>query len=460
MILPSTLNLSGGAVLSGVGNLDILSTNTVNVNGATLQGLSTGLNVNNQGSINVASGQALVLDNASLSNAASGALSGPGELMISFGSDFSSGGTVDVARIFLDGGTLTANSFDYAGDLIWDSGTVDGSGTGLTTSGDVSLVQGSLNTDWTITPAGTVTWQGSDINSLTIASNATITNQGTFTIESFVDTSEQLRTEAKNLYGLTGAAFINQGTLVIDADAFPGVASADTVVFSLDFTNDNGTIAIKSGTFRIENGSGVQQDLVLDQAGDSLQGFGTFDGNVVNQAGTVSPGRSDTTNGVFTTGTLTITGDFIQQFDGDLIIKMDSTASGLLNDTLVVEGQLAAGGDVKFAVVNGKTPTQLALLIDQSFKPLEFGTLAGRFDTVEIPPGLNFTFSDTGVISISSDSPLLNNIASQIEALFENNDLSFAQIIRAMRSIDRGVRAEFGDSDEEGDERAPRLVCR
>ncbi|MDJ0833577.1 MAG: filamentous hemagglutinin N-terminal domain-containing protein [Gammaproteobacteria bacterium] len=462
-VLPTTVNLGNSGTIKGVGSLEIPAATTLTAGDGFLGGVFGvgNLSINNLGTIDVLATNTLVLSDADLTiDAATGSLTGAGQFQIPFSAQLIADGTVDIQRLELGGGTLTANNLVYAGDLVWASGTVDG--TGLTTSGQVDLNSGILNTDWLITATGTVDWTGTDTDELVI-NNATITNQGRFSVNSFVNTT-QIRTAGKNFATSTGAAFINEGLLVINADAFPTLGDSDTVVFDLNFTNDGGTIAIQSGTFRIED-AGVAQDLVLDQAGESLQGFGTFDGNVVNITGTVTPGRADPANSIFQTGTLTITGDFIQRTQGTLVIKLDSTvvnnSPALLNDTLVVGGELNAGGEVRFEVVNGKSPTDLALLLDQSFVPFSFGSFAGRFDSVDIPQGLNFSLGPGGVITITSDNPVLNQISNQLEVLFENEDLNHRETVRAMKFIDRQVEL-FYDTDEDDDERkrAPRLVCK
>jgi hypothetical protein len=455
-LLPATVNISAG-ILKGNGVVNIPSTTSVIVNGARFSGLDSvnTLSVNNQGTINVLSGLGLTLQNSSLS-IASGALSGSGDIDVGSGSTLIADGTVDIARIILSGGTLTANSFTYAGDIKWNSGTIDGSGSGLTTSGQVDLITGVLNTDWTIAPTGTVRWLSPDYAELEM-NNATITNKGEFNISSYVDITAATLA-AKNFSLSTNAVFINEGLLIIDSDAFPGIQDSDVIVFDLAFDNVGGTIAIKSGTFRIESG-GFAQNLQLD-AGESLQGFGTFDGTVENVGGMVSPGKSDVTAGVYKTGTLTITGDFIQRVGGNLVIKMDSTAGGLIHDQLNVKGTLNAGGGIKFAIINGKTPVELAMLLDQNFKPISSGSFANRFDSVTIPPGLNFTFSNAGVITITSSNQDLINISNQLETLFDNKELDHQQMVKAMHFIDKGVSIVTDDEEDDEKKRAPRLVCR
>ena len=461
-VLPHVVRLLSGSEIQGVSGFVIPDTTSFSVDGGKITGTNINpLNVVVQSSSIQVVGQALTLNNTSLSIDGGSSLTGVGSVYIDPASALVANGLVSISKIDLVGGTLTANNLSYAGSMLWDAGTVGGSG--LTTSGHVDLVSGFLDTDWTITPTGTVNWF-SPYNANLYVNGGIITNRGEFTVSSYVDLNAQLGRAAKNLTGTAGGSFINEGLLIIDADAYAtdtsGTYGPDEVVFDLDFSNVAGDIAIKSGTFGIvDQTSGNPATLTLD-AGSSLQGYGTFNGGVINAAGTVSPGKSDIANSIFKTGTLTITGDFTQQVNGSLVIKMDSTVSGLLHDKLNVGGALDAGGDIRFAIINGKTPTQIALLLDQSFTPLSYGSFANKFATVDVPAGLNFTFSDTGAISISSNSQVLNEIANQLEVLFDTTELNHPQLVRAMRMIDEGV--QIITADEEGDEkkRAPRLVCR
>lgn len=451
VMLPSILNVSAGSLIRGVGNLMIPSTTQVNWNGGGLSGLGSVnlLSVDNQGTFDIFSGQNLNLDFVNFLNSLSGTLTGAGQVVIPTSSQLTADNSaVNVARILLNGGTLVANDFSYAGNLIWrQSGNVNGSGTGLTTSGYVDLRSGTLNTDWTISPGGTVDWSGNDADVLQV-NDSTITNQGEFNVSSSVVAirGEGRNLAAKNLSFTGVSKFVNENLLIIDA-------TDDVVTFDLDFEN-KGIVAIKSGSFSL-NG----QDLLLNQVGSSLQGFGTFEGNVINQLGTVSPGRSDLLNDVFQTGNLTINGNYTQGADGNLVIKLDSTSAGLLNDTLNVTGQMNVDGGIGFTVINGKSPAEIALLLDQSFSPLNYGTFAGRFSDVTIPPGLNFTLNADGSITIMSDNPFLNQLSNQLEVLFTQQGINYSDMVQAMKFIDQRVLIASND-DEDEERRAPRLVCR
>ena len=361
----------------------------------------------------------------------------------------------------LNTGSITgAQNLSVAGTFKWDDGLVAGGtgGTGFTTSGTVELLNGLLSTDWTVTPTGVVNWLGDSFNQL-IITNATITNEGRFNIRSAVATGSsgqaQLRdTAGRDFSTSTGAVFINKGGLIL-GDLTGN--NLDPIIFNLDFTNDGGSIGILSGTFKITDAQNNPVDLVLNN-GSQLQGFGTFEGNVVNAGGVVTPGRDAL--GLADTGTLTVNGNFTQLDGGALNVNLDSTIGGLLNSELAVTGQMTAGGSINFNVINGKSATQLALLLDQSFTPISFGSFAGKFASVSVPAALNFSFSDTGEVTIGSSNQQLINISNQLEDLISRDELSFVDIVDAMRFIDRKVKVRAKDDEEDEDKRAPKLVCK
>jgi filamentous hemagglutinin family protein len=446
---------------SSAATLNLTTSNFINNAGASFAIDSpTRLNIDsgfvNNGSIMlaVAASRLVAQAGATLTNA--GTIVGNGLLI-------ANGGTLDFTAATVLPDTLTLNlassgfinnaqNLTVNGEFDWFSGSINGSTGGVfTTDGLVNLLSGNLNTDWLIGTNSVVDWTGATAGDLVI-NNATITNQGEFRMAGLTGTIlSSPSTANKDFAASTNASFINQGLLLIDA-------GTDTVVFDLNFVNDGGRIGILSGAFQIGTN---KEDLELDQAGEVLFGFGTFEGDVINQAGVVSPGRFiDETTGV--TGMLTINGDYTQGAAGDLVLKMDSTLDGLQHDVLNVTGQLTADGAIDFKLINGVTVLQVAALIDQSFQPLQFNSFAGKFASSTIPQGLNFTLGEGGVISISSDNNLLNEVNNQLEVLFSKDDLDYSKVVKAMKFIDEKVTLLARNDEEDKDEkkRAPRLVCK
>lgn len=443
-LLPAIVNMSNNGLIRGGGSLSIPAVTQFNWVGGSLSGQDSTntLSIDNNGTFDVSAGQALTLAFADFTNSATGTLTGAGQVQLPAMTQLIANFSVDIAEINLVGGSLVTNNFTYDGLLDWISGIVDGSG--LTTTGQVNLFSGVLNTDWTITPTGIVDWTGQDTELLVI-NNATITNQGSFEIE--IIPAAGVTQANKGFIGSVSAGFINQGFLIIDA-------GSKTVDFSsLPFDNDGGTIGIQSGTLALG------QALVLDQSSDALMGFGTLVGDVENQQGLVTPGRNDPTAGIFQIGTLTIDGSYSQGSAGVLAIDLDSSLSGLQYDVLNVTGQLNAGGVIDFNLINGSSVLAAAALIDQSFKPLVFGSFSGQFDQANIPDGLNFTLGNNGAISILAANNFVDNISSQLEVLFSKDDLNHSDMVQTMKFIDSQVQLQRHD-DEDDEIDAPRLVCK
>ena len=423
---------------SGVNNFGKI---IVNSPAAVLNLVNTALNNQSGASFSIKSPTALKVKNGFLND---------GTLNLDSGSSFSveTGGTLDIrgtvtgtGNLRVNGGTMNVYqpvtlpstlSFELAagqinsaenlvlnGSFNWLNGTVNGAASGFTSNGLVALNNGILNTDWLVGKNSSVSW----IHSSQSMGNATLSGTGTLH---------------------------NQGALDINGNVRLGTA----------FNNDGGKIMILSGSsFGLKNGA----DLKLDQAGEKLSGYGTFEGNVINQAGRVTPGsfESPTTG---STGQLTINGDFTQGAAGTTFIKLDSTFNGLHNDVLNVAGQLNAGGAIDFKLINGSGVVETAALIDQHFKPLRFGSFAGKFASSSVPAGLNFTLSPGGVIRIGSDNPLLNTINNQLQVLSRSGQLNHTKMARVMRLIDQKGRLiasiEKANKDKKAKKRGPRLVCK
>ena len=100
----------------------------------------------------------------------------------------------------------------------------------------------------------------------------------------------------------------------------------------------------------------------------------TFTGNLLNAAGTVTPGQSPRT--------MTVTGNYNQQADGTLAIELGGTLAGLF-DVLNVSGTMSLGGKLSVDWYDGFVAAE-----HDSFDILNWGSLIGQFDTLALP-GLN-----------------------------------------------------------------------
>ena len=462
-VLGILTRLQDDSVISGTGNLS-LPAGSLQSFGGRLTGIDATnlLLIDNAGIIDTGFASTLGLEFARLQMSGDGVLRGAGAFDLldtaSLISGLTTGGSQNVfpGSLYIrnDSSELVANGWLYAGNLGWYAGTISGSG--LTTNGDAFVSSGlnapRLATDWTMAPGSAAEWRGDgDL----LLDGGSIINQGELTILiSAAGDGQKTLTRSG-----TTEILRNEGLLLVND--IPG----GEIVIESGFDNAGGGIGLIAGTLRIDsNGDGVGDDLVLDQ-NEFLQGFGTYDGTVRNQAGFVSPGRNDQVANVYEAGQLTITGDYQQGAAGLLQMDLDSTASGLLADQLVVGGDLVAGGTLNFEIINNKSVLEIAALIDQSFQPFVIGgSFANRFDTVVIPDGLDFSLGEGGVITIGSDNPYLNLIADELQALIDNSELSFAEVAEALRPPERRIRLLRSrlEQDEEEERRrgGPRLVCR
>ncbi len=472
-VLPAYTRLQN-ATLSGTGTLTLAAGMQLD----TFTALLTGVDTNNRlvidaaGAVHGGATDTLSLEFADLNLTSDGLLDGNGifellddaRLIAGLTTQGAQNVVLDTLYLRRDGSELVANGMDFSGRLVWYHGQVSGSG--LTTSGSGNHVGGEglgtsptntpnrLLTDWTIGPGATVDWRGErDL----LLDTGSIINQGelTITLPGNGTVTQKSLTRVTAFEGL-----VNEGLLLADA------GTGKTVRIASGFDNAGGGIGIVSGTLIIDaNGDGLGDTLLLDQAGEFLQGFGIYDGSVDNQAGFVSPGRNDAQGNVYQTGVLTLTGNYRGGANGLLRIDLDSTASGLQADQLAVQGDLLAGGTLSFNIINNKSVLEIAALIDQSFRPLDIGgAFVNGFDSVIIPDGLNFTLGPNGLITITSDSPLLNRIADELQALLDNSDLTYAEVADALRPPERRIglirsRLE-GEKERKRRRGGPRLVCR
>ena len=63
-------------------------------------------------------------------------------------------------------------------------------------------------------------------------------------------------------------------------------------------------------------------------------------------------------------------------------------------------------------------------------------------------------------MTITSSNTDLIKISNQLEELLNKDSLVYADVVEAMRFVDRKMRLALNDEDEEEERRAPRLVCK
>lgn len=248
--------------------------------------------------------------------------------------------------------------------------------TGFTNNGTIDLTNGSLGQNATLNvTSGTLTnAAGATLKSSTGSTggtrtlNAVLNNQGTFTVGT---TLAVTRNDAAHQN--SGTITLSGGDLAFNqGGAAPGLTSTGTI--SIPFTR---TLTVTAGALTVGSG-GV------------LEGRGTLTatGTTFHVAGVVRPGDSGGT------GNLLVNGNVTMDPTATLEIQMGGTVQGSTLDRFTVSGNLALGGTLALALVNGYVPGTAAL-----HGVVACGSHSGDFATVtglEPLPGVTLLFSPPG----------------------------------------------------------------
>ncbi len=103
--------------------------------------------------------------------------------------------------------------------------------------------------------------------------------------------------------------------------------------------------------------------------GGILGGDGLVMAHVDNVAGAVSPGSS--------AGTLTVDGDYTQDFDGVFAVEIGGVKPGQF-DVLVINNAATLGGTLKVTFIDDFDP-----LVGQTFTIITAGDVFGAFDVID-----------------------------------------------------------------------------
>jgi fibronectin-binding autotransporter adhesin len=298
-------------------------------------------------------------------------LSGLGTVVLGNGNHSIAAGSVINGGVRLDAGTLNVPGTATVDYLEWYDGTISGAGNLILASGGSSswgAGNSSLTIDAaTLTNNGSILYSESGILERIILNNSSeIVNVGTFTWQGDLG---QVTTS-------TGVGtFTNNGTLVK-----PGVG-VNRELSPTVFSNEGGIIDIQSGSI------GFSGATLTIGAGSVLSGSGTLNDNVINDAGTVSPG-----SGTEDIGTLTINGTYTQNANGKTLIELNgNTAAGTDFDLLKVTGAVVLGGNLQIDAFAAYTP--LALDTYNGFLDSDT-SLTGTYATVT-SVGFDFPIYDT-----------------------------------------------------------------
>lgn len=362
--------------------------------------------VDNQGTIEAASGGSIVFDDL-LTNQNQISATGGSTIRLGFSAaTTNAGGTISV-----DGTSTLELATSITGGTIDGAGTVDIDGSGglvdLTLGGTlvVEVEAGeALALLGTITNNATIRLADADPSA---GNTATVTVTGPVTI----DGDGELQFSTANFQNLVAPAVAGD-TLTIGAGqsvTTPGGASgrftlavvnlgtidasgAGTIVFDEDLGNGGTVLIPAGGTVRIGPSATLDND-------GTVTGEGTLDvaGTFTND-GLIEPGIA--------IGTLSVTGDMTQSSAGTLHVEIGSGG----NDLLAVSGTATLGGTLTASLVGGFSPPP-----GSSFT-IVTGTISGEFENA--PNGSQITFDGfTATVVYTSSAVILQNI--QVQAVAE-----------------------------------------
>ncbi len=212
---------------------------------------------------------------------------------------------------------------------------------------------------------------------------------------------------AVTLIGEGGSKIIsNDGASLITNDGGSVISNDGASLITNDggslITNDGGSRPIRSARHDGVNGAntpgfvqtGGEVDLnhfqvvsSIELNGGTLTGSGLIVGNLINNAGFISPGHS--------TGRISITGDFMQGPNGTSIVE--SRGLGLdQTDQIQVSGTASLSGNLHVKLTNGFVPSAADM-----FNPLAYGAVTGSFSST----GGNAQVTENGTGTVVTINP-------------------------------------------------------
>jgi PEP-CTERM motif len=365
-----TINWAGGALflqnasqLVNNGLIDYSASSSISNNGGPV---STVIN-NAAGVISVDAGQSLSISNTLLSNGGTFTADGTinyngGNATFNTGTSFGGSGTNAInssaafngtftsTNVDLNGGTFTGNSAVLDGTADWAGGSFSGDWT-VDSGSTLNVLSGSnkfLNAASFIND-GTVNWSN---GALFLQNGSQLVNTGTVAITG---------NNSINNNGGPASSIVNNGLIQKTAGA-----GTSTLASGLSLDN-NGTINVLSGTIALP--SAFSND-------GTLGGTGIFTSSTLTNNGSIAPGSPGST------GTLSLTGAFIQGALGTLNSQLASTA---LSDLFNISGSASLNGTLALSCIFG-----CAINDGDSFVLLDsIGALSGTFANITTSGFLN-----------------------------------------------------------------------
>ncbi len=310
----------------------------VNVNAGTLQ-LNAGGTNSGTGAFTIAAGGNVVFSSATYTLSDNSTLTGSGTAQLT-GGTLAATGNVTLSHFQFNGGTLTGTQ-SFAGNLTWNRGTWNDSGTTTTiASGAALTISTAGDHDYdahAVVNNGTVNWTAGRLRS---GDGGSFTNNATF--------NDQLAaaTDINADYGNGVATFINA-----PGGIYTKSGSDVTRFYTVPF-NNRGTVNVNAGTLQLNAGGTNSATGVFNTASGATtlfsNSYGIVDGSALTGLGTYQ-----VSGGVFTiSGNVSVVG-FLQTggtFAGTQTFTSGSTLtwnSGIWNDSSATT--LAAGSTLTIA---------------------------------------------------------------------------------------------------------------
>ena len=337
----------------------------------------------------------------------------------------------NVTTLEFGGGTYnfnTGSDLTGPGGLLFSFGTVANIAGGFTSTGSVSLVNGTANFTNTVNGNGSATLSSLSISMGTLTGAATITVTGATSW----DTGTMSGTGVTNLDGsstfftsgsvndtLDTRTLNNFGNLLTTNVSIPIVNGAiinnesgatwnlQTTDLETGTVNNSGTLNVSGGLNQL-NGQFTRATITnadtvtvaanstftfatFTQTAGELQGSGVLNGNVIINGGVVSPG--------FSPGILTVQGNYTQNGGSALNVEIDGTTAGSQFSMLAVSGTATLGGTLNILRTTGFVPA-----IAQTFQIVTAGGVSGIFATVN---GLQINGSESFTVTTSATTVVL-----------------------------------------------------
>ncbi|ESQ82793.1 hypothetical protein ABENE_20805, partial [Asticcacaulis benevestitus DSM 16100 = ATCC BAA-896] len=363
----SSVNIQNGGVVRTTGNMVVRSApagpvlTTLNVSGTgSLADIGGALTVATAGNtliagVNVSAGGKLTTGAASAMGATAGNTTAPFIVIDGTGSDWTSASSLTITNgnfSLTNGGTgsfstVTAGTVSAARP---GAVTISGTGSQLTTSGNLVIGSGAGTGALTLADGGQASVGGSlllgnganstGILNLGGAEGQSAAGTGAFNAAALVFGGTGSRINFNHTDSAYSFATLLSGAGVVNQVAGTTVLSANN--------SYSGATTVSGGTLRINGDQSAATGLTSVLNGGRLGGSGTIGGNVtIANGGVLAPGNSP--------GTLTINGDLTLNNSSllDYEFGQSSVAGGPLNDLTVVNGNLTLDGTIDVTVSSG-----------------------------------------------------------------------------------------------------------